>query len=145
MQVVRSTEPEDEPEPQVELTDEDRLALRTQLVEAHTQSQTSYDTSLRAFAAGGIAVTASIGAAVHTFGGLGTAAIAAFLASLMLMLLSHASATRDMRVRVVDLELRNDHKLTWNRWTTITTWLNAAAGIALLAGGVLLAVFVGVH
>jgi hypothetical protein len=145
MKLVHSDQPEDESGPPVELTDADRLALRGQWVEAHAQSQESYDSSLRTFAAGGVAVTASIGAAVHTFGALGTAAIAAFLASLAATLLSHATAQRDMRVRVADLEQRNDHKLAWNRWTTATTWLNVVAGIALLAGGILLAVFVGAH
>jgi hypothetical protein len=159
MQVVRSTEPEDdEPEPAVELAEddepepavdelaeEDRLALRAQFVDVRTKAQESYDSSLRTFAAGGIAVTASIATALHTFGGLGTATIAAFLAALAAMQFSHSSTVRDMWVRVVDLESHKDHRLWGNRWTTITTVLNAAAGVAFFAGCVLLAVFVGVH
>jgi hypothetical protein len=146
MQVVRSTEPEDdEPKPSVELTDKDRLALRGQFAETRAKAQESYDSSLRTFAAGGIAVTASIATALHTFGGLGTATIATYLVALAAMQFSHSSTGRDMWVRVADLEAHNDDKLWWNRWTTITTVLNAGAGVAFFAGCVLLAVFVGVH
>jgi hypothetical protein len=146
MKLLQSDEPEDEPEPPtVKLTDDDRLALRVQFSEVHADSQVSYDSSIRTFAAGGVALTASIAAAIHTFGALGTATIAVFIASLALTQLSHMSTQHDMLARIDNLEQRNDHRLGWNRWTTTTTWLNHAAGLALLAGGILLAVFVGGH
>lgn len=127
----------------IELTDDDRQALRSQFVAAYEKSQTEYDSSLRTFGAGGVAVTASIGAAIGSFGALGTGAIASFLAALALTMVSHGTAQKDMRLRIEDIEVGNEYRLAANGWTRVTAWMNVVAGLAVLAGCVLLATLVG--
>jgi hypothetical protein len=64
-----------------------------------------------------------------------------FLGSLGLNLLSYQTSQRDMRSRQ-DGIIERTNPLQANRWGTATNRLNELAGLALLAGGVLLAVFV---
>jgi hypothetical protein len=128
-----------------ELSEEDRRTLWEQFVEVYAKSQESYDSSVRTLAAAGVGVTASLATALHILGPQGTAAIALFLASLACNVTSHVTAQLDMRVRLACLGKGLDEGYDSNRWTTSTWLLNIFAGVALTAGGVLLAIYVSVH
>jgi hypothetical protein len=124
------------------LTDEERLILWTQFVEIHGESQEAYDNSVRAIAAAGVGVTASLATALKGISSIGIAAIALFLMSLTLNLASYVTTQLDMTTRLGDLrEGREDAGVT-NGWTLATTFLNIFAGAAVVVGGALLAWFV---
>jgi hypothetical protein len=125
-----------------ELTEDDRRLLWAQFVEVYTHAQESYDTSIRALASAGVGVTASLGATLHKFPSEGIAAVAVFLSSLTLNLLSYGTAQFDMRARLRSLGSRTYEGAEGNRWTSATSILNFAAGAAFVAGGLLLALFV---
>lgn len=128
-----------------ELSEADRRTLWEQFSEVHKKSQESYDSSVRAFAAGGTGITVSLATALHALAGSGLAAISLFLASLTFNFISHVSAQFDMRSRVASLRTDRLEGVEGNRWTTTTTALNWMAGAALIAGAILLAIFVSVH
>lgn len=123
--------------------EQDRRTLWEQFCEVHAKQQESYDSSIRALAAAGVAVTVSLGTALDGLTGLGTVAVILFLVSLALNLLSYLTSQRDMTVRLNTLR---DEGLTeaveGNGWTLGTKILNGAAGAALVVGGVFLAWFV---
>jgi hypothetical protein len=133
-----------------ELSEADRRTLWEQFSEVHAKSQESYDSSVRTFAAGGIGITVSLATALHALAGTGLAAISLFLASLTFTFISYVSAQFDMRARVASLRA---HRLEGaelegaegNGWTRTTTALNWMAGAALIAGAILLAIFVSAH
>jgi hypothetical protein len=129
-------------EPQFVLSDEDERVLLAQFVDSLTHAEDSYDESIRVLAAGGVAVTASLATALHTLSGEGVAAVAAFLCGLGLTVASHQTARLDMVARINDLRAHRHDRLEESRWTRLTAWLNMLAGVALLAGGILLALFV---
>ena len=128
-----------------ELTAEQRAKLWEQFVAEHGIAQETYDASLRTLAGAGLGITVSLGAALNELAGSGLAAAGVFLVALLLNLGSYVFVQLDMRARM-DALRRNPtayegaEKSGWTRWT----WrMNVAAGIGLLAGGVLLVVFVG--
>jgi hypothetical protein len=124
------------------LTQEQRQTLWEQFVEVHAKSQEAYDSSIRALASAGVAVTVSLGAALEAFGSSGVAAAVGFLVSLLFNLLSYVTAQLDMRDRLRDLRAGRVAGIEGNWWTKATHVLNALAGIAFLVGGALLALFV---
>ncbi len=123
------------------LTPAERQLLWEQFVEVHAESQHAYDNSIRAIAAAGVGVTASLATALHGFPPTGVAAIALFLASLSLNLVSYVTAQFDMTSRMDALKDSRDD-IEGNGWTKATTWLNVGAGVAVIGAGVLLALFI---
>jgi hypothetical protein len=123
--------------------EQDRRTLWEQFCEVHAKQQESYDSSIRALAAAGVAVTVSLGTALDGLTGLGTTAVILFLLSLGLNLVSYVTSQRDM---TAPLNALRDEGLTeaveGNCWTVATTLLNVAAGVALVGGGAFLAWFV---
>jgi hypothetical protein len=124
------------------LTPEERGTLWEQFIAAHEKSEEAYDTSIRTLASAGVGVTASLGVALGEFGLVGVAAASAFLGSLVFNLISYVTAQFDLRKRLADLRIGHDEGIEGNRWTTATKLLNALAGLAFIAGGALLALFV---
>jgi hypothetical protein len=129
-----------------ELTEDERRILWEQFVETYTDSQETFDASTRTLAAAGVAVAVTLGTALKDFGWWGIGAVLLFLVSLGANLVSYATAQKDMSTRLVYLQADEGEEVDgdeWgNRWTKRTTWLNVAAGVTLLLGGVLLAGFV---
>jgi len=122
------------------LSDKEVAELWTQFTEAYDDAQRSYDTSVRALAAGGIAVSATLAAAFDGLGAWGTWAVWLFGASLLLNTFSYWTAQRDVMKRLSDLGERKRAPEYGNWLTTFTTALNIAAGLALvIAGGCLAA------
>jgi hypothetical protein len=64
-----------------------------------------------------------------------------FLVSLGLNFISYATAQGDMYSRLRSLRDHPTRYPTRNRWTTVSDILNVLAGGALIAGGVLLGLF----
>jgi hypothetical protein len=126
-----------------ELSDEERQILWEQFGDVHARSQQAYDDAVRTLAAAGVAVTVSIAAAIGGLGETGSAAVFAFLGSLVLNFLSYATVQFDMRTRQDVVRRGVREGIDGNRWTVGTTVLNALAGAAFIAGGALLSVFVG--
>jgi hypothetical protein len=124
------------------LSEAERQTLWEQFVEVHGESQESYDNSVRTIAAAGVGITASLATALHGLTAKGVAAIALFLASLALNLGSYVTAQFDMKARMDVLRRRETEGIERNRWTTTTTCLNALAGVAVIAGGAVLAWFI---
>lgn len=127
-----------------ELTEEQRKALWEQFVAAHGKAQEVFDSSLRGLAGAGLALTVSLATALKVMPKVGIAAAAAFLASLLVNLGSYVSAQLDMKARLNKLKVSGYTYAGAERsaWTTVTWAMNVAAGVALLAGGVLLVVFI---
>jgi hypothetical protein len=124
------------------LSEDDERLLIAQFVDALTHAEDSYDESLRILAGGGVAVTVSIATALHALSGAGVWAIVAFLASLGLTLASHQTSRQDMTCRINKLNARTYDPTHLSGWTRATAGLNLLAGAALIAGGILLALFV---
>jgi hypothetical protein len=124
------------------MTDDERETLLAQFVDAITHAEDAYDESIRVLAAGGVAVTVSIATARHGFSGGGVPAIIALLASLGLTLFSHQASRLDVKHRLKELD-EETYNPTIEGWRTrVTVWMNGLAGVALLLGAILLAVFV---
>jgi len=125
---------------------DERRILWEQFVDIYTDSQASFDTSVRAMAAGGVAVTVSLATALKELDLVGVVAVVAFLVSLGANIVSYETARRDMLERLSYLQGNAGSDKggnEWgNRWTTWTTGLNYAAGLAVLAGGAFLVGFV---
>lgn len=124
------------------LTDEQRQTLIEQFADAFAQSQDAYDVSIRTLASAAVAVTVSLGVALEGFGGLGIAAVFCFLGSLLANLVSYWTAMVDTYRRANNVRRGGEPHVEWNKWTWTTHACNLAAGVAFLAGGVLLALFV---
>lgn len=126
------------------LTGEQRKTLWEQFVTEHGKAQEAFDSSLRALAGAGLALTVSLATALKTLPKPGVAAAAVFLASLLLNLGSYVSAQLDMRERMRLLKLTGAtyEGAERSNWTTATWLMNVAAGVALLAGGVLLVIYI---
>jgi hypothetical protein len=128
--------------PEHRLSEQDAQTLLEQFVDAHTHAEDSYDEAIRILAAGGVAVTASIATARHGFSGAGVAAMVAFIVSLGVTLASHQTSRRDMESRIELVHARTYDLTRRSRLTALTQYLNDLAGVALLAGAVLLSIFV---
>jgi hypothetical protein len=128
----------------MELTADERQKLWEQFVEVYSESQDSFDTSVRTLAAAGIAVAASLAAALHGFNSWGVASVVLFVVSLTLNLASFLTAQFDMRARLRCIREGEYDGIEGNRWTAVTTGANLSAGIALIAGAALLAMFVAI-
>jgi hypothetical protein len=137
MAVATAEEPEE-----AGLREEDRRILWEQFVEVYAHSQKSYDDAVRALAAAGVALTVSLATALHHFATSGLVAVIFFLVSLGLNLASFGTAQADMKTRIACLRARKTDGIEGNRWTTVTTALNGAAGAGVLTGSVLLAVYI---
>lgn len=124
------------------LTDSEREQLVEQYVNVYAESQQAYDAAIRPFAAGGIAATVSLATALDTMSGFGLAAIGLFLAALALNLASYWPVQFDMRKRIEHAWANDRRAASWNGWTHVTTGLNVGAGLSLVAGAILLALFV---
>ena len=126
------------------LTKEQRVALWEQFVTEHGKAQEDFDSSLRTLAGAGLAITVSLATALKALPDTGLAAAALFLASLLVNVGSYVFVQLDMRTRMNALkvspaEYQGAERSVWTTWT----WLmNVAAGVTLLAGGVLLVVFI---
>lgn len=123
------------------LSEADRQILREQFVEVHAEAQESYDSSVRNLAAGGVAVTVSLATALKGLDGMGLAAVSFFLFSLAANVVSSVTQKFDMEKRAA-IPHPVTEGLEGNRWTKWTTGLNVLAGVALITGGILLALFV---
>jgi hypothetical protein len=134
----------DTPMPE-ELTEADRRTLWEQFVDTYAKSQESYDNSVRTLAARGVAVTTSLATAIHALSPSGVTAVVFFLAGLAGTVASHVTAQRDMQCRLSCLRRDELAGIEGNRWTTATTALNIAAGVALFAGGVFLTIYIALH
>jgi hypothetical protein len=137
MAVATAEEPEE-----AGLREEDRRILWEQFVEVYAHSHKSYDDAVRALAAAGVALTVSLATALHHFATSGLVAVIFFLVSLGLNLASFGTAQADMKTRIACLRARKTDGIEGNRWTTVTTALNGAAGAGVLTGSVLLAVYI---
>lgn len=124
------------------LSEDERRTLWEQFTEVHAESQEAFDTSVRTLAAAGVAVTVSLATALKGLDGTGTAAVAAFVVSLSLNLLSFLTAQLDVRGRLASLRRGEAAGVDGNAWTVVTTILNLGAGAALILGAVLLTLFV---
>jgi hypothetical protein len=125
------------------LTVEEQRVLWEQFVDVYAHSQDSFDTSVRAIAAGGLGVTVALGTALKDgLTATGKAAACVFLVGLGANLISYGTAQRDMRTRLDAVAAADRAGALGNRWTAATHVLNFVAGAALVAGGGLLAYFV---
>lgn len=126
------------------LTDDQRKTLWEQFVAEHGKAQEAFDSSLRTLAGAGLALTVSLATALKALPKVGVAAAALFLVSLLVNVSSYVSVQLDMRARMGRLKLSGAtyEGAERSRWTTVTWLMNVAAGIALLAGGALLLVFI---
>jgi hypothetical protein len=128
---------------QQKLSTEDRDALWRQYADVHAKAQDTFDASVRTLAAGGVAVTVTIASAVvDTFDNWARLAVAAFLVALAANVSSYATAQKDMRTRLELVAASDPRGRDETAWTTRTYRLNVLAGVALVAGGALLAIFV---
>lgn len=133
----------DEPEPDDPLTDDEIESTVAQFDDVYRRSQESYDGAVRTIAAGAVAVTASLVAALKTAGWSGTLAVSFSLLSLAANLSSYWTAQWDTRRRIARAWERDREGVFHDdRWMKATTGLNAAAGLLLLVAGVCLIVFV---
>jgi hypothetical protein len=123
------------------LSEADRQTLREQFVEVHAEAQESYDSSVRNLAAGAVAVTVSLATALKGLDNSGLAAVSLFLLSLTASVGSFVTQQLDMKKRAA-IPHPVTEGLEGNRWTKWTTGLNVLAGVALISGGILLALFV---
>jgi hypothetical protein len=124
------------------LTPEQRQTLWEQFVEVYSDEQKAFDNSVRTLAAAGIGVTVTLATALKSMPAAGNCAAVCFVASLGLNLASHVTSQLDMRSRLACLRDGRDEGYERSRWTMATTLANIAAGLAFIAGSVLLAVFV---
>jgi hypothetical protein len=139
-----TTQPDpDETPSSTPLSDDEQQILIEQFSDAYADAQNTYDGSIRWLAGGGAVVTTSIATALHKLGGIGTAAVVAFLVCLLVNLISYGTLQRDLTLRLRAVARRNRAGVGSNKWTLWTYVLNAVAGVVLIAGGVLLAVYVG--
>lgn len=129
--------------PALPLTDEEQLVLRKQFGDSYVQAQETYDSSVRALAAAGVAVTVTIGTAIEDFTGAAVVAVLLFLVSLASNLVSFATAQRDLRLRLEAVWKRDRRAVMGNAWTKWTARLNFLAGLTLVLGGGCLAYYVG--
>jgi hypothetical protein len=74
--------------------------------------------------------------------GKGIAAVALFLLSQAFNLASYVTAQLDMNARLESLRDGRSEKADGTFWTYVTTACNIVQGIALIAGGALLAAFI---
>lgn len=125
------------------LTNEQRKALWEQFVTEHGKAQEAFDSSLRGLAGAGLALTVSLATALKTFPEVGVWAAGLFLASLLVNVLSYVSAQLDMGRRLKKLKENATYEgAERSFWTTVTWLMNVAAGLTLLAGGVLLVIYI---
>lgn len=125
------------------LTEDQRKTLWEQFVTEHGKAQEAFDSSLRGLAGAGLALTVSLATALKTLPAVGVAAAALFLGSLLVNVGSYVSAQLDMGTRLSKLKVNASYEgAERSAWTTVTWAMNVAAGIALLAGGILLVIFI---
>ncbi len=125
------------------MSEDDYRALWDQFAEVHSAAQKEYDSSIRTLASAGLGVTASIGTALHLFSGRAIAAVIAYLVSVACNVASHVTAQWDMNCRhAALLKTQRYESALSSKWTRRTTFLNLAAGVAFIIGGVFLALFV---
>lgn len=127
------------------LTKEQREKLWAQFVTEHSKAQEDFDSSLRTLAGAGLGITVSLATALRALPITGLVASAFFLGALLLNLGSYVFVQLDMRAR---LNALTSHPADYrgaerSRWTTWTWLMNVGDGLALLAGGILLVVFIG--
>ena len=118
---------------------EDFQRLADRLSAAHQETQRDMDSSLRALAGGGLAVTVTVATFLEAFGTWGLVAVGCFLFALVVHLVSYLAAERALSRRH-RLALRADPRaFDWD-WRTRMTWiLNLAAVIAFVVGTIALA------
>jgi len=124
------------------LTDEEQRGLRKQFGDAYVKAQETFDSSVRALAAGGVGVTVTLATALEDFPSAGVIAVLLFLLSLASNFVSFATAQRDVRLRIQAVWARDRRAVFGNAWATATLILNTTAGATLIAGGGFLAYFV---
>ena len=127
-----------------DLTPEQRQKLWEQFVTEHGKAQEDFDTSLRTLAGVGLAVTVSLATALKTMPNTGLWAAGLFLGSLLLNLGSYVFVQLDMRARMGALTANPTQYKGAERssWTTGTWLMNVGAGLTLLAGGIMLVIFI---
>jgi hypothetical protein len=124
------------------LSHDERLKLWEQFVGVHAEAQKVFDDSVRTIAAAGVAVTVSLATALKGLDGKGVASVALFLASLGFNVVSYATAQLDMNARLDSLREGRSDGVDGNAWTKATTAFNVGQGVAVIAGGALLAAFI---
>ena len=127
-----------------ELNEAQRQTLWEQFVREHGKAQEDFDSSLRALAGAGLAVTVSLATALKALPDSGLAAAALFLAGLLINVGSYVSVQLDKRLRMDRLKVSSATYKGAERsgWTTVTWAMNVAEGLAVVAGGILLVVFI---
>ena len=131
---------EDEP-----LDDDEVERAVGELAAAHTKSQSDFDDSIRTIAAGAVAVTASLVAALHVAAWSGGLAIGFSVAALTAVLISHWTSQWDSDVRIERAFARDRAGVQGGWWKWVTTTLNAVALVCVIGAGVALLVFVTAH
>ena len=124
------------------LAEEDRRRLWEQFVAVHSETQRTFDASVRTLAAGGVVTTASLGTALHGFTHNAVLAVAFFLGSLFANVFSYWTAQMDMNTRLEGLANERSDGVDGNGWTLATTILNVLQGLAVVAAGVFLSLFI---
>jgi hypothetical protein len=127
------------------LKDEEVRQVVDELEAAYSRSQQAYDASIRTIAAGAVAVTGSLVAALEVAGWSGSLAVAFSVAALGFNLLSYGTAQRDTRTRIARAIERDRVGVFESRWMKLTTFLNAGAGVLVMASGCALGVFLLSH
>jgi len=117
----------------------------SELSAAHAKSQADYDDSIRTIAAGAVAVTASLVAALEVAAWSGGLAMGFSIAALSAILLSHWTSQRDSDARMKRVWAADREGIQGGSWERATTTLHAAAGLCVIAAGVALLVFVTSH
>jgi hypothetical protein len=117
----------------------------SELGAAHAKSQSDYDDSIRTIAAGAVAVTASLVAALHVAAWSGGLAIGLSVAALTATLLSHWTSQFGSDARMKLVFAANREGIRSGPWESVTTTLNAVAGLCVVTAGVALLVFVTTH
>jgi hypothetical protein len=125
------------------LSPKDRERLWKQFVVEHGKAQEAYDSAMLKLGAAGLALTVSLATALKVIGWSGETAAILFLVSLAVSVFSYVCVQLDMRARLDALRENAEYEgAERTRWTTATWLCNLAAGVALLAGAALLAVFI---
>ncbi len=129
-----------------ELSEADRRTLWEQFVVEHRTAYETLDTSVRTLAASGVAITVSLATALKAMSPAGVWAVIFFLTSLGLNLASFVFVTQDMRARMDALKKHNSYvgaeRSGWTKWISVG---NILGGVALIAGGVMLLLFITRH
>ena len=122
--------------------EERRRKLWEQYAKAHARIEETFDSAVRAAAAGGLAITVSLATALKEMSFSGGLAATLFLSALAVNLASYWTARKDMDLRLDALIHRRENEYERTKLTRLTQRLNVGAGACVVLGGTCLAWFV---